>query len=153
MASLVGCGRGLPLPILLFDKNMNNTFIFILGAAAVRLKFCQAIVVLALSVGLFTGCRNTVARVVECATANQTANAIMEKRVPADWEPQGSVWMAQPNNDNKRDCGVKITFAELLKTLAAHTPANLCVTNAAQAQLVQRGLPRFSFQKSRLKKD
>lgn len=60
-----------------------------------------------------------------------------EKRVPAEWEPHESIWMAWPAYNNKHDWDAEATYAQLLKTLIAKVPVDLCVTDPAQQQHVQ----------------
>ncbi len=60
-----------------------------------------------------------------------------KKRVPAEWEPHESIWMAWPTYNNKHDWDAEATYAQLLKTLIAHVPVDLCVTDADRQQQVQ----------------
>lgn len=60
-----------------------------------------------------------------------------EKRVPAEWEPHESIWMAWPTYNNKHDWDTEATYAQLLKMLIATVPVDLCVTDAAIQQQVQ----------------
>ena len=65
-----------------------------------------------------------------------------EKRVPAEWEPHESIWMAWPTYNNKHDWDAEATYVQLLKTLIATVSVNLCVTDAAHAQQVRAYLQR-----------
>lgn len=66
-----------------------------------------------------------------------TGIAAEEKRVPAEWEPHESVWMAWPTYNNKYDWDAEATYAQLLKTLITKVPVDLCVSDTSHAQQVQ----------------
>lgn len=90
--------------------------------------------------GSLWACRNSLPKATpeKSETATKPAVAIAHvKRVPAEWEPHESIWMAWPAYNNKHDWDAQATYAQLLKTLIAKLPVNLCVTDTAHAQQVQ----------------
>jgi agmatine deiminase len=61
-------------------------------------------------------------------------------RVPAEWEPQESVWLAWPLYDNKHDWSSTDAFMQLLEQLLPAVKVNLCVPDDSTGAAVYNAL-------------
>jgi agmatine deiminase len=123
---------------LQFSWNLTLMHTLIAGSSGAMIfkTICKASVSILLS-SLLAACQQS--HQPKKASSDETSRPGMavKKRVPAEWEPHQSIWMAWPAYNNKHDWDAEVTYAQLIETLIAHVPVDLCVTDAVQQQQVQ----------------
>lgn len=64
--------------------------------------------------------------------------------VPAEWEPQDSVWMSWATYDNKRGYSVNAVQTEIIRALKGRTAVDLIVSSDGDKRAAQKKLKAFS---------